>query len=259
MRPDHEVVVIGAGFAGIGASIRLTDAGIDDHVLLEEGDDVGGTWYWNQYPGVAVDIPSFSYQFSFERRTDWSRVYASGKELYAYARECAEKYRVRERIRFGVRVEAAAFDDDAAVWRLQTGGGNEVTARFVIGATGVFSQPKPPDIPGLERFGGVTVHTARWDPELDLAGKRVAIIGTGASAVQVIPAIAPVVEHLTVFQRTPIWCLPKPDRPLSPLVRRILRWSRARHHAITVQTVGMPAAPQIIGHRRGSFRRPGLR
>jgi cation diffusion facilitator CzcD-associated flavoprotein CzcO len=223
VRPDHEVVVIGAGFAGIGASIRLTDAGIDDHVLLEEGDDVGGTWYWNRYPGVAVDIPSFSYQFSFERRTDWSRVYASGEELHAYARQCAEKYGVRERVRFGTRVTAAAFDDAAQLWRLETASGDEITARFVIGATGVFTQPKPPEIPGLEKFGGVTVHTARWDPELDLHGRRVAIIGTGASAVQVIPAIAPEVEHLTVFQRTPIWCLPKPDRAIPGLARRLMR------------------------------------
>jgi cation diffusion facilitator CzcD-associated flavoprotein CzcO len=223
MKPDHEVVIVGAGFSGIGASIRLANAGIEDHVLLEEGDDVGGTWYWNRYPGVAVDIPSFSYQFSFERRTDWSRVYATGRELYAYARDCAEKYGVRRRVRFKTRVESANFDDEAHMWRLQITDGREVTARFLIGATGVFSQPKPPEIPGLEKFGGVTVHTARWDPELDLRGQRVAIIGTGASAVQVIPAIAPVVEQLTVFQRTPIWCLPKPDRPIPSLARQLMR------------------------------------
>jgi cation diffusion facilitator CzcD-associated flavoprotein CzcO len=222
-RPDHEVVVVGAGFSGIGASKRLSDAGFDDHILIEEGLDVGGTWYWNQYPGVAVDIPSFSYQFSFERSTHWSRVYAPGRELYAYARHCARKYGVRSRVRFGTRVTGAAFDDDAHLWRLQTSTGEEITARFVVGATGVLTQPKPPDIPGLERFGGVTMHTARWDEHVDLRGKRAAVIGTGASAVQVIPEIAPVVGQLTVFQRTPIWCLPKPDASLPGPLRWLMR------------------------------------
>jgi cation diffusion facilitator CzcD-associated flavoprotein CzcO len=221
--PDHEVVIVGAGFSGIGASIRLAKAGIDDHILIEEGDDVGGTWMWNQYPGIAVDIPSFSYQFSFERSTSWSRVYAPGDELYDYARHCAEKYGVRDRVRFGTRVLGATFDDDADVWRLRTSSGDEVTARYVIGATGVLTQPKPPEIEGLKRFGGKVVHTARWDHELDLSGKRVAIIGTGASAVQVIPEIAPAVEQLTVFQRTPIWCLPKPDAALPGALRFAMR------------------------------------
>jgi cation diffusion facilitator CzcD-associated flavoprotein CzcO len=223
MTPDHEVVIVGAGFSGIGASIRLSKAGIDDHILIEEGHDVGGTWYWNRYPGVAVDIPSFSYQFSFERRTDWSRVYAPGNELHAYARHCADKYGVRERVRFGTRVASATFDEDADLWRLETTDGDEITARFVIGATGVLTQPKPPAIDGLEKFAGTVVHTARWPEDLDLTGKRVAIIGTGASAVQVIPEIAPVVEHLTVFQRTPIWCLPKPDRPMPRAVRTLMQ------------------------------------
>jgi cyclohexanone monooxygenase len=221
--PEHEVVVIGAGFSGIGTSIRLQRAGFDDHILIEEGHDVGGTWYWNRYPGVAVDIPAYSYQFSFERSTDWSRVYAPGDELFAYARRCSEKYGVRERVRFGTRVVGAEFDDERDVWRLETSSGDEVTTRFVIGATGVLTQPKPPDIPGLEKFGGARIHTARWDPGLDLSAKRVAVIGTGASAVQVIPELAPVVEQLTVFQRTPIWCLPKPDAAVPGMLRWLMR------------------------------------
>jgi cation diffusion facilitator CzcD-associated flavoprotein CzcO len=221
--PDHEVVVVGAGFSGIGVSKGLRDAGFDDHILIEEGDEVGGTWYWNRYPGVAVDIPSFSYQFSFERSTRWSRVYAPGNELYEYAQHCARKYGVRDRVRFGARVVGARFDADADLWRLALSDGDEVTARFVVGATGVLTQPKPPDIAGIGSFGGVTVHTARWDPNLDLRGERVAVIGTGASAVQVIPEIALVAGHLTVFQRTPIWCLPKPDAPLPGPVRWLMR------------------------------------
>src|ERR1700756_981792 len=126
--PDHEVVVIGAGFSGIGTSKRLSDAGFDDHILIEEGYGVGGTWYWNRYPGVAVDIPSFSYQFSFERSTRWSRVYAPGEELLKYAEHCARKYGARERVRFGTRVSGARFDETAELWRLDTSTGDEITA-----------------------------------------------------------------------------------------------------------------------------------
>jgi cation diffusion facilitator CzcD-associated flavoprotein CzcO len=221
--PAFEAVVIGAGFSGIGAAIKLDEAGFHNYVVLEEGDGVGGAWHWNTYPGIAVDIPSSSYQFSFEKRSDWSRVYAPGEELKAYAEDCVDKYGLRERIRLGTKVTGAEFDEQSHIWHIQTAGGETVTARFVIGATGVFCQPKPPEIPGIETFAGTTMHSARWDHSVELRGKRVGVIGTGASAIQLIPAIAPEVEHLTVFQRTPIWCLPKPDRPLSPLVRRILR------------------------------------
>jgi cation diffusion facilitator CzcD-associated flavoprotein CzcO len=217
--PDHEVAIIGGGFSGIGAAILLDRAGFDDYVMLEEGDGLGGAWHWNTYPGVAVDIPSFSYQFSFEKMAGWSRVYAPGEELKAYAEHCADKYDVRRRTRLGKRVVAAAFDDDTHLWRLDTADGESTTARFVVGATGVLTQPKNPAIDGLEKFRGTVMHTARWDHSVDLRGKAVAVIGTGASAVQVIPSIAPDVRHLTVFQRTPIWCLPKPDAVLPGPVR----------------------------------------
>ena len=213
------MIVIGAGFSGIGAAIKLREAGIEEYVILDQADGVGGTWHWNTYPGVAVDIPSFSYQFSFEPRASWSRVYAPGEELKAYAEHCVEKYRVRDKFRLGVRVTRASFDEDDAVWRVALAGGEELTGRFLVNACGVLTEPKLPDIRGVGTFGGTTVHTARWDHGLDLAGKRVGIIGTGASAVQVIPEIAPAVEQLTVFQRTPIWCLPKPDAPLPGLAR----------------------------------------
>ena len=220
--PDIEVAVIGAGFSGIGTAIKLDKAGIDDWALLEAGDGVGGAWHWNTYPGIGVDIPSFSYQFSFEQRTDWSRVYASGEELKAYAEDCVESYGLRSRIRFNTKVTGARFDAEQHLWDLSTADGGTVTARYAVGATGVFSQPKPPDIARLGDFAGTVMHTARWDHDVDLSGKRVAIIGTGASAVQVIPTIAPQVEHLTVLQRTPVWCLPKPDGPVAPRTRRLL-------------------------------------
>lgn len=219
---DYEVVIVGAGFSGIGVAISLAKAGIHDFLIVESGDAFGGTWQWNTYPGVAVDIPSFSYQFSFEKRTDWSRVYAPGTELRAYAEHCAEKYGLHARTRFGTWVNGATFDEARHAWRLITAAGEELVARHVVDATGVLTQPKRPDIPGVEDFAGIVMHTARWDHAQDLRGKRVAVIGTGASAVQVIPAIAPEMEQLTVFQRTPIWCLPKYDAALPPRMRSLL-------------------------------------
>ena len=212
-RPDHEVAIVGAGFSGIGAAIKLDQAGIEDSVLLEAGDGIGGAWHWNTYPGVCVDIPSPSYQFSFEQRDDWSKTYALGSELKDYAESCADRYGLRSRIRLNTLVNGATFDERSDLWELSIADGRTLTARFVVGATGVFSQPKPPEIDGLDSFAGTVMHTARWDHSQDLSGRRVAIIGTGASAVQVIPSIAREVQRLTVFQRTPIWCLPKPDKP----------------------------------------------
>jgi cation diffusion facilitator CzcD-associated flavoprotein CzcO len=240
--PDHEVAVVGAGFSGIGAAIKLDRAGFRDLTILEAADGVGGAWHWNTYPGIGVDIPSFSYQFSFEPSSKWSRVYAPGNELKAYAEHCVDQYSLRDRIRLGTNVVAASFDDDAHVWRLTTERGEELSARYVVGATGVFTKPKPPDIAGLEDFAGTVMHTARWDHGQDLRGKRVAVIGTGASAVQVIPSIAREVERLTVFQRTPIWCLPKLDPPLTgkwralvkmPLVRRPVRLASQAYVELT--------------------------
>ena len=221
--PDHHTLIVGAGFSGIGAGIKLDEAGFDDYLIVEAGDDVGGTWYWNTYPGIAVDIPSFSYQFSFEQRPDWSRTYARGNELKAYADYCANKYGIRPKIRFNTNVLAVEFDDERSLWRVHTDPGGEVTARFLINASGVLTVPKLPDIDGVDSFGGVVMHTARWDHNQDLSGKRVAVIGTGASAVQLIPEIAPIVKELKVFQRTPIWCFPKFDVPLPKLAHWAMR------------------------------------
>jgi cation diffusion facilitator CzcD-associated flavoprotein CzcO len=218
-----DVAVVGAGFSGIGAAIALKRAGIDDFAVLEDGDGVGGAWHWNTYPGIQVDIPSFSYQFSFRQRSDWSRVYAPGDELKAYAERCVDDFGLRDKLRLNTRVTGATWDGQDDRWHLTTKSGDELAARFVIGATGVLTQPKKPDIPGLDDFAGITMHTSRWDDGVDLAGKRVAIVGTGASAVQVIPSIAPEVAELTVFQRTPVWCLPKLDGPLPRALRTAMR------------------------------------
>ncbi|KAA0084338.1 NAD(P)/FAD-dependent oxidoreductase [Mycolicibacterium sp. P9-64] len=221
--PDYETIIVGAGFSGIGMAIKLDKSGTGDYLVIEAGDGPGGTWHWNTYPGIAVDIPSFSYQFSFEQSPEWTRTYAAGRELKAYAEHCVDKYGLRRKIRFNTKVLGAAFDDDDELWRVELDDGSSLTARFLINACGVLVTPNLPDIDGVDSFAGLTMHTARWDHAQDLTGKRVAIIGTGASAVQVIPEIAPIVEQLTVFQRTPIWCFPKPDVPVSSMARRLMR------------------------------------
>lgn len=221
-RPDHHTLIIGAGFSGIGAAIRLDQAGLGDYLIVEAGPEVGGTWHWNTYPGIGVDIPSFSYQFSFEQSPDWTRTYAPGAELKSYAERCVAKYGIGDRIQFHTTVTGAAFDEARDQWRVSTDSG-EITARYLINAAGVLNEPKLPDIDGVAGFAGPTLHTARWDHDVDLAGKRVGIIGTGASAVQVIPEIAPIVKALTVFQRTPIWCFPKADVALPKAARLAMR------------------------------------
>lgn len=221
--PDFHTVIVGAGFAGIGVGIQLDKAGYGNYQIIEAGAEAGGVWYWNTYPGIGVDIPSFSYQFSFEQSADWSRTYAPGRELKAYAEHCVDKYGLRRKIRFDTKVTAATFDDETDCWRVDLGTGNSLTARFLVNATGPLTLPNLPDIDGVDSFAGVTMHTARWDHSLDLTGKTVAIIGTGASAVQVIPEIAPIVKQLSVFQRTPIWCMPKFDWALPSPARWAMR------------------------------------
>ncbi|GAA1778887.1 NAD(P)/FAD-dependent oxidoreductase [Actinomadura chokoriensis] len=222
MKPDHEVVVVGAGFSGLCVGMRLRRQGVRDFVILDAADGVGGVWRHNTYPGVAVDIPSTTYCYSFEPNPSWTRAFAPGAEVRAYAEHCADKYRLRPHLRLGTKVERAVFDEDADVWRVRTGRG-ELTARFLVAAVGPLDQPKNPDIPGIETFAGTVIHTARWNHGHDLRGERVAVIGTGASGLQVIPEIAPVAAHLDVYQRTPIWVFPKADFTVPRGVRALFR------------------------------------
>jgi cation diffusion facilitator CzcD-associated flavoprotein CzcO len=219
--PEHEVAIIGAGLSGIGVGAALMRAGIEDFVIYERADDVGGTWRDNTYPGVGVDIPTFAYQFSYELKPDWSRVFARGAEVKGYVDDYVAKYGIRPHISFGSDVTERAWDEHEHLWRLTINGEREVTARFVISAIGAFVDPKPVEIPGLEGFEGKVIHSARWDHDYDLRGKRVAIVGTGASAVQIIPTIAPDVARLDVYQRTPIWVSPKFDPPIPEPVKRL--------------------------------------
>ncbi|HKS45782.1 MAG TPA: NAD(P)/FAD-dependent oxidoreductase [Amycolatopsis sp.] len=221
--PDHEVLVIGAGFSGIGAAIGLRKAGIADFAVIDELDDIGGSWHVNRYPGIAVDIAAFSYCYAFEPNASWSRVFPSGAEVKAYADRCVDKYGLRPHLRLKSTVTSAEYDESAHLWRVFLEDENTITARFVICATGWLTKPKWPDIEGLDGFAGIVVHTADWDPSLNLTGQRVAVIGTGASAVQVVPAIAPRVRQLSVYQRTPIWLFPKPDFVVPKPVHRLFR------------------------------------
>jgi cation diffusion facilitator CzcD-associated flavoprotein CzcO len=220
---DVEVVVVGAGISGIGAGIELLRRGNASFVILEAACDLGGTWRDNVYPGIAVDIPSISYSYSFETDYPWSREFAPGAEILDYVRRCAEKYGVERHIRYRARVVRSEFEPAQDQWMTHLDDGASISSRYLIAATGLLSQPKLPEIPGLETFAGTSMHTARWDPEHDLAGKRVAVIGTGASAVQIVPEVAPLVARLAVFQRTPIWISPRPDRALRPKSRLSLR------------------------------------
>jgi len=208
MSEQHEVVVIGAGFGGIGASIKLAEQGIE-HVILEKADDVGGTWWANRYPGCRCDVPSHLYSFSFAPNPDWSDSYSLQPEIWRYLRRVAEEYGVVERVRFGCKVDAAAWDDGAKQWVLDTSEGR-ITCRVLVAAHGFLSEPSIPHFEGIETFTGQVMHSQQWDPSYDVSGKRVGVIGTGASAIQFVPEIAPKVESLSVFQRTPPWGLPVP-------------------------------------------------
>ena len=220
----HDAVIVGAGFGGMGAAIQLRRMGYDDLVVLEREDDLGGTWHVNRYPGLAVDIPSSTYSYSFEPNPHWSRLFAPGAELKAYATHVADKYDLRRHMRFGVVVTGARWDEDAAHWVVSLVDGSEVRGRFLLTATGFLSQPKMPDIAGIDEFAGEVVHTTAWRDDVEMAGKRVGIIGTGATAVQLIPELARVLGpsggHLTVYQRTPIYVSPKIDGKVPRPVRR---------------------------------------
>ncbi|CAN5892674.1 NAD(P)/FAD-dependent oxidoreductase [soil metagenome] len=215
---EVDAVVVGAGFAGLYALHRLRELGLSV-IGFEAAPDVGGTWYWNRYPGVRCDVPSllYSYSWSEELRRDWrwSEKYAAQSEILRYIGFAADRYRLRELIRFNTRVVAASFDEAAAGWTVRTDRGDSVRARFCIMATGAISVPNTPQVPGLEDFHGPVYHTARWPQEpVDFSGLRVGVIGTGSSGIQAIPKIAEQARHLTVFQRTPNYSIPSRNRPL---------------------------------------------
>jgi cation diffusion facilitator CzcD-associated flavoprotein CzcO len=214
------VVIVGAGFSGLGTAIRLKERGIRDFVVLERGSGVGGAWHYNTYPGCRCDVPSHLYSFSFAPNPRWSQTYSAQEEIREYLRGCVEHFGLASRIRTNVELLRASWDEVEERWELETSDG-VYHARVLVGAMGPLADPKYPDVPGLESFRGKMMHSARWDHEYDLTGKRVASIGTGASAIQYVPEIQPQVERLLVFQRTAPWVMPHGNRPISERERTI--------------------------------------
>jgi cyclohexanone monooxygenase len=268
---DH--LVVGAGFSGVCLAKGLQDDG-EDFLVIEKDDGLGGTWWANTYPGATCDVPSHLYSFSFAPNPDWSHAYSPQPEILAYLEKVAAEAGVLDRFHFGVELLGAAWDDDAMLWRVRTSSG-EVTSTTLIAATGGLSAPKLPDIEGIETFGGHLFHTAHWDHDVDLTGKRVAIIGTGASAIQVIPEIQPVVGHLDVYQRSAPWVIPKGDHPFTEAQKRryrrfpfLLRADRAKiywsHEALVPgitrwQGLNWPVEKQGRDNLRKGVQDPALR
>ena len=220
--PRHSrVAVVGAGFTGLAVGLALLRRGVHDFVLLERADDVGGVWRDNTYPGVGVDTPSPLYQLRAMTNPDWSDLYAPGHEVQDYARRLAESTGLLAHVRFGAEVESARWDDAGARWHIDTPTG-EFTADVFVSAAGLVADPKLPDVPGLAEFPGPVFHSARWDHSVDLTGRRVAVVGTGATAIQLVPELQPEVAELHVLQRTPAWIMPKPERPVGERARRAL-------------------------------------
>ncbi len=219
--PEYEAIIVGTGFGGMGAAIQLQRDGIRNFLLLDRNDGLGGTWHVNSYPGLAVDIASVTYSYSFEPNPWWSRLYARGAELKQYAEHVADKYELRSRMRFGATVEGASYNEEGHFWTVSVAGQAPVTTRLLILATGFLSQPRMPDIPGIGNFAGKVIHTAAWDHDYDLENRRAAVIGTGATSVQLVPEIAPKLAQLDVYQRTAIWVTPKMDGKIPSSLQRL--------------------------------------
>ncbi|ROO89768.1 cation diffusion facilitator CzcD-associated flavoprotein CzcO [Actinocorallia herbida] len=245
-----QIVIIGAGFAGLGMGIKLKEAGHHDFVILEKASDLGGTWWENTYPGCACDVPSPMYSFSFELNRNWTELFAPQPEIQRYLAHCAEKYDVKKHIRFDSHVEAVEYDDAAARWNVALGDGEVLRPRAVVSGVGALHVPNFPEVPGLETFQGKAFHSAEWDHSYDLSGKRVAVIGTGASAIQFVPQIAKKAARTTVFQRTPAWIQSKPNIKLPAAfklpgvpraVRNVVYW------VLEARAVGFALDPRLSG------------
>ncbi|ADJ50803.1 flavin-binding monooxygenase-like protein [Amycolatopsis mediterranei S699] len=249
-----KVVIVGTGFSGLGQAIQLEKAGIRDYVILEKATEVGGTWRDNSYPGCACDVQSHMYSFSYEQNPGWSRSFSPQPEIFGYLKRVADKYRLREKIRFGVELTGAHWDERERRWTATTRDGREFVAQFLVSGVGGLHIPQIPELPGIAGFKGQTWHSARWNHEYDLRGKNVAVVGTGASAVQFVPKIAPDVAELTLFQRTPPWIMPKPDHAMpswaQTLFKRVPGTQRAYRNALywllEARAIGFNGHPAIM-------------
>lgn len=269
------VIIVGTGFSGLCMAIQLKKAGIHDLVILEKAGDVGGTWRDNSYPGCTCDIQSHMYSFSFARNPNWTRSFPAQPEIWDYLRWVTDRYGLRRYIRFGQEMIGAQWDGDAQVWRVRTASGEEFIGQFLVSGVGALHVPNLPRLPGMETFEGAAFHSANWDHNVDLRGKRVAVVGTGASAIQFVPRIAEEVAQLYVFQRTAPWVLPKPDYPIPdwarlafrhiPAVQRLYR--DLLYWLLEVRAIGFNGHPRLLAigeriakrHIAQHITEPGLR
>ncbi|WP_459955719.1 flavin-containing monooxygenase [Nocardia sp. IFM 10818] len=266
MQREPSILIIGAGFAGLGMALELQRHGLTNFTILEKAADLGGVWRENTYPGAACDVPSPLYSWSFEPKSDWPRRFSQQRDIHEYMRAVADKHGLPQRIEFGTEVTDAEFDERAGVWRVRTTDGVTHIADILIPAVGQLSRPAMPNLPGIDSFTGAAFHSAEWDHSVDLSGKRVACIGTGASAIQYIPRIQPQVAHLTLFQRSAAWVLPKWDTeysalhhalfqrvPLTRLAERFAIWTYFEVMALALTDIPPIKVPVIAladRHRR---------
>jgi cation diffusion facilitator CzcD-associated flavoprotein CzcO len=253
------VVIVGSGFSGLCMAIKLKEAGRHDFVILEKAHDVGGTWRENTYPGAGCDIQSHLYSFSFEMNPKWSRMFARQPEILDYLRHCVRKYMLEEHLYFGVEVSGGAYDDESDEWRVQLADGREIRSDVAVLGLGPLHRPVLPDVPGIESFEGPSWHSAEWNHDYDLTGKRVAVIGTGASSIQFVPKIAEMAARIHLFQRTPAWIMPKRDRHISGLTKALYRavpgLQRAHRNLIywilETRVIGFAVNPKLLKAAQG--------
>ncbi len=259
--PIMHVAIVGSGFAGIGLGIRLAQAGNRDFTILERAPSLGGVWRDNTYPGVSCDVPAHLYSYSFEPNPHWSRLFAPQAEILAYLERCADKHAIRRHIRFSAAVTDATFDEQSGLWTVQTSDGGSLQARFLVSASGhALTVPVLPKLPGSAKFAGAQFHSARWNHNVSIKGKRVAVVGTGASAIQIVPNIVDDVVQLTVFQRTAPWVLPRKERLMSvALQARMERWPVLQkalrgliYSLMESMAVGFVVDPRINKWREGT-------
>lgn len=251
-----EVLIVGAGLAGIAAAVNLRKLGTEDFLIVEKADGVGGTWRYNTYPGCACDVMSLMYSFSFAPHKEWTRAFAGQEEIQAYIEQVFRRLGLAERTRFGTEVASYTYDDATDRWRVETTDGRVFTPRIVVAGIGALHNPSVPDFDGVKEFEGTVLHPAHWDKDLDLTGKRVVVVGVGSSAVQIVPAIAPVAKKVTVVQRTPQWVLPKHDRELNrverwffrniPVTQRVFRYANYWKHEAAILAFMHPRLLSIV-------------
>lgn len=251
---DFHTLIVGTGFAGLGMAIKLKEEGQHDFAILERAADVGGTWRDNNYPGCACDVQSHLYSYSFEQNPEWSRMFARQGEIWAYLRACSEKHGLGPHLRFGADVTSARWNEDLQKWAVSTRDGRSFTARVLISAMGGLSNPVIPDLKGKSSFQGVQFHSAQWRHDVDLTGKRIAVIGTGASAIQFVPQIQKLAGRVDLYQRTPPWIVPKPDRAISAVERRLFKrfpalqnlYRKAIYWTLESRILGFTVDPRLM-------------